>query len=300
MIQPQLFTRIAPTPSGLLHPGNGLSFLLTWAIARAAGGKILLRIDDLDKERYRQEYVEDIFRTLAWLGIDYDEGPRTVTDFETNWSQHLRLDHYAEALENLRQENLLFACECSRKTIRTQSPDGRYPAICQQKKLDFSAPNVAWRIQSPTPSASLEMNTWPTPKTEVSLAEIDAFVVRQKNDLPAYQLASLVDDESNGINFIVRGQDLWESTLSQLYLAQLLGKENFLQNSFFHHPLLLDEMGGKLSKSKGAGSLKAWREAGKSPEGLFALAAQQLGLEETVYNGEDLKNQIKSKILNQN
>ena len=78
---PQLHTRLAPTPSGLLHPGNGLSFIMTWVIARANAGRILLRIDDIDKDRCREEYVVDIFQTLEWLGLDYDEGPSGVADF---------------------------------------------------------------------------------------------------------------------------------------------------------------------------------------------------------------------------
>ena len=281
-------TRLAPTPSGLLHPGNGLSFIITWAIARAAKGKILLRIDDLDKERYRPAYVEDIFRILEWLGIDYDEGPCVVSDFEQNWSQHLRLDQYQVALEQLQKENLLFACDCSRKRIREQSNDGRYPNICLDKKLPLSAKNVAWRVQSPLATDRVQVSNWKEEAKVVSLENMDAFVVRQKNELPAYQLASLIDDELFNINFIVRGQDLWNSSLSQLYLAQLLEKENFQQARFFHHPLILGEDGQKLSKSKGAGSLKAWREAGKSTASLFAMAGQQLGLKEEVVNGGHL------------
>jgi glutamyl-tRNA synthetase len=283
-----LRTRIAPTPSGSLHPGNGLSFIMTWAIARAAGGKIMLRIDDLDKERYRPAYVEDIFRTLEWLGIDYDEGPDSVDDFEQNWSQHLRIEHYNSLLTQLQKKGLLFACNCSRKQIREQSDDGRYPNTCQHKQLAFAAKNTAWRITPPQPAEQVVINDWKEGLQTVRLSNIDAFVVRQKNGLPAYQLASLLDDETYNINFIVRGQDLWESTLSQLYLAQLLDKNDFLNTRFFHHPLILDEKGLKLSKSKGAGSLKAWREAGKSNASLFAMAGQQLGLKEEVVNGQSL------------
>ena len=97
-----LKTRIAPTPSGLLHEGNGISFLLTYALARAYEGQILLRIDDLDAERMRLAYLDDIFRTLDWLGIEWDEGPSSVADFQQNWSQHHRLDLYQNALDTLK------------------------------------------------------------------------------------------------------------------------------------------------------------------------------------------------------
>lgn len=284
----KLRTRLAPTPSGFLHPGNGLSFIMTWAIARAADGKVLLRIDDLDKDRYRPDYVEDIFRTLEWLEIDFDEGPQSVVDFEKNWSQQLRIDHYNNSLKQLQEKDLLFACSCSRKQIREQTLNGQYPNTCLHKQLAFMTKSTAWRISPPQAPAQVIINDWKEGRQTVALNNIDAFVVRQKNGLPAYQLASLLDDESYGINFIVRGQDLWESSLSQMYLAQLLDKKSFLNTRFFHHPLLLDQHGQKLSKSKGAGSLKAWREAGKSSAGLFAMAGRQLGLKEEVINGQAL------------
>ncbi|MEO8734552.1 MAG: glutamate--tRNA ligase family protein, partial [Flavobacteriales bacterium] len=88
-------TRIAPTPSGYLHAGNGAAFFATWKIARSIGAKLLLRIDDLDAERVRPEYVADVFETLRWCGIDWDEGPKNANDFSQHWSQHLRLAHYA-------------------------------------------------------------------------------------------------------------------------------------------------------------------------------------------------------------
>ena len=273
-----LRTRLAPTPSGLLHPGNGLAFVMAWAIARARKGQILLRIDDLDKARTRKAYVEDIFRTLDWLGLDYDEGPAGVDDFFANWSQHTRLGQYETVLQTLKKEGQLFACTCSRKQIRKVSPSGRYPGTCRAKNRDFAAPQTAWRVRAPEEGASVLLNRWREGGQYVLLSEIDAFVVRQKNGSPAYQLASLVDDNFFGINFIVRGADLWASTLSQLYLARLVQAEHFSNSIFWHHPLLTGDDGEKLSKSKGAGSLKAWREAGKSPGPILAWASSYLGL----------------------
>ncbi|MEQ8702543.1 MAG: glutamate--tRNA ligase family protein [Phaeodactylibacter sp.] len=275
-----LRTRLAPTPSGLLHPGNGLSFIMTWAIARAKQGQVLLRIDDLDKARTREAYVEDVFRTLDWLGLDYDEGPAGVDDFFANWSQHTRLEQYSAYLQQLMEGRHLFACTCSRKQIRDINADGRYPGTCCTRSLAFNAAKTAWRIIAPPKNTIVVLNHWRNSQEKVALEPIDAFVVRQKNGFPAYQLASLVDDLLHGINLIVRGSDLWDSTLSQLYLAQLLEAEPFLNSTFWHHPLLTGNDGEKLSKSKGAGSLKAWREAGKSPTPLFKQAAALLGLEE--------------------
>ncbi|MCI4649041.1 glutamate--tRNA ligase family protein [Phaeodactylibacter sp.] len=288
MASAPLRTRLAPTPSGLLHPGNGLSFIMTWAIARAGNGHIVLRIDDLDKARTRKPYVEDVFRTLEWLGLDYDEGPVGVDHFFSHWSQHTRLDHYEAFLQQLRDREQLFACICSRKQIRSLSVDGSYPGTCLARKLDFGTPKTAWRIRPPASGQSVEVHQWREGQQAVSLQEIDAFVVRQKNGFPAYQLASLVDDEHFRINFVVRGADLWASTLSQLYLAGLLGAGRFQNATFWHHELVKGTDGEKLSKSKGAGSLQAWREAGESPAVLFRKASTMLGLTERAENPEEL------------
>lgn len=282
-----LRTRLAPTPSGFLHPGNGLSFLLTWVIARASGGQILLRIDDLDKARCREEYIEDIFYTLEWLGIDYDEGPSGVADFHQNWSQHTRLDHYEETLSLLRDKGYLFACDCTRKSISAISPNGRYLNTCIDKTLDLEVSNTAWRVNPPPSETRLPLQSWNAAPTSISLDTVDAFIVKQKNGFPAYQLASLVDDSLFNINFITRGEDLWDSSLSQLYLARLLNHTDFLNTTFWHHPLIKDEKGQKLSKSKGAGSLKLWRTSGRTPKTLHEWARQYLALPNTTSPSPD-------------
>lgn len=272
-------SRIAPTPSGLLHPGNGLSFLMTWAKVRAANGQLLLRIDDLDKQRYRQEYVEDVFETLDWLGIDYDEGPSGVADFEKNWSQHHRLDAYRDAVCRLKEKELLFACECTRKQRREDAENAgnrKYSGRCLNKKILLDTPNIALRIILLDGDFQLKMNQ-DIDAEERFIKELDNFVVNQKNGLPAYQIASLLDDDFYEINYIVRGEDLRPSSWYQLALSHLLEIESFQQTIFWHHPLLAGDDGIKLSKSKGAGSLKAWRENGQSPRKLVQMAAKFMG-----------------------
>src|SRR5690606_41399145 len=117
-----LVTRIAPTPSGLLHLGNAWSFTLTWLAARAAGGHVWLRIDDLDAARAQDEYLEDIFASLRWLGLDWDSGPRDVADFKARYSQTLRLDRYRAAVETLKAGGHLYACTCTRSQLRGAGP----------------------------------------------------------------------------------------------------------------------------------------------------------------------------------
>lgn len=274
-----LRTRFAPTPSGFLHPGNGISFIITWALARAQGGKIVLRIDDLDAERMRLEYVEDIFRTLDWLGLDYDEGPMSVDDFTKNYSQHKRLDLYFEALEKLKNKGTatLYACNCSRKQIRENSVKGIYPNTCRSKGNNFDEKNTAWRIVVPE-NTLISFQEFQKEALSIHLDEtMGDFIVRQKNGLPAYQIASIVDDEYYNINFIVRGQDLLNSTAAQAFLSNFL--KNDSPKTYLHHPLLTDKEGVKLSKSQGAGSLKNWREQGRSPLELYEKAEEWLGFE---------------------
>ena len=250
-----LRTRIAPTPSGLLHVGNGVSFVVTWAIARAQLGDVLLRIDDLDRSRMRDAYLHDIFATLRWLRIAYDRGPISVADFHQDWSQITRLPHYQRSLANLRQSQQLYACVCTRKDIRTHNIDGRYPGTCRERKLPLETPNAAWRIHVPD-ETKITIREASGQHFVIDLSkQMGDFVVRQKNGMPAYQLASLVDDQVFGINYIVRGEDLLNSTAAQLFLAEKLNLEAFRKARFFHHPLLKDEAGAKLSKSKGSKAL---------------------------------------------
>ena len=290
-------TRIAPTPSGLLHEGNGASFILTYALARAYEGQILLRIDDLDAERMRIEYLDDIFRTLDWLGIEWDEGPTSVSDFQQNWSQHHRLDLYQNALEELKNivtqsvmaqnalKGVVYACNCSRKQINAASLNGLYPQTCRFKHLDFEEKETAWRIHVPE-STSVSVKNVGIEIQNIHHSSFiihhltGDFVIRQKNGLPAYQVASLVDDGHFGINVIVRGSDLWTSTAAQIFLAEQLGRTTFKETLFLHHVLTTNEKGEKLSKSKGSNALAEWRNARKTPEKLIKQAAQWLNLPE--------------------
>jgi len=270
---PNCRLRFAPTPSGFLHIGNALNFTLNWLVARPDGGKILLRIDDLDAERKRPEYVADIFESLEWLGLDWDEGPGlieavtsshrlniSVADFEKNWSQHRRLPLYFKALEKLRDTGLLFACRKSRRDLAPFGGD--YPPEFREQNLRLDDEDVAWRIETPS--------GFPLPD----------FVVRRRDGIPAYQLASLVDDLHFGVTHVVRGADLEASTRAQLYLAECLGETNFLKIKFLHHPLITDAQGEKLSKSAGASSLKALREGGAAPEIVFQKVVEMLGFSE--------------------
>lgn len=272
-------TRLAPTPSGYLHAGNAFNFLLTAALAKQAGARMLLRIDDLDRERYRPAYANDVFETLRFLNISWDEGPQSLSAFEESWSQRHRLPLYNHALENLRRAGAVFACTCS----RTQSAG----CLCSERRLPLDTPHANWRLLTGDDSIAVRSLDG-TLRCGTLSAEMKNFVVRKKDGLPAYQLTSLADDLHFGIDLVVRGEDLWPSTVAQHLLAQHLGEERFSRIRFFHHPLLTASDGRKLSKSAGDTSVKHWREEGKTLAGLVAYISRGLHLPVPAENGQAL------------
>jgi len=264
-------TRLAPTPSGFLHIGNVFSFALTAAFAKRTGAKILLRIDDMDRDRVLPEYVDDIFKTLEFLNIPFDEGPKNRDEFEAGFSQLHRLELYNVALEKLTKTGLVYACDCSRKQI-AEHHHGIYPGTCKHKRIPLNTPEVAWRIN--TDMARMvrlnQTNFVPFP------AEMQHFVIRKKDGFSAYQLTSVVDDLQYGIDLIVRGEDLFPSTLAQLFLAQVLGETRFADIYFYHHGLLTNT-GRKLSKSAGDTSIQFLRAQGKTAAEVFGIVGSQVG-----------------------
>lgn len=238
------------------------------------GGSLLLRIDDIDDERKRPEYVNDIFYSLEWLGIEWQEGPSGPENFELNWSQHRRLNIYNNCLTTLREKNLVFACECSRKKLASLAGYA-YPGACEKLRIPLDTPGVCWRI--PVPENAV-VNFHDEEKGEVKFplgTDSGSFIVRKKDGLPSYQLVSLVDDVHFRINYIVRGEDLLSSTASQLYLADRLGYSTFRECKFLHHKLEKDDQGHKLSKTAGSISLQYMRKHGIKPGEVYKLFAEQ-------------------------
>jgi glutamyl-tRNA synthetase len=327
-----LRTRIAPTPSGFLHAGNAWSFLIAWLCARSRGGPVALRIDDLDAERFRPEYLEDVFASLEWLGLDWDEGPRDPGEFRARYGQRLRLGAYRKALEALRAAPperatedaapsgdeaasiggaegpgasasarragtpILYPCACSRERARQDSArrgtPGLYAGTCREAGIPW--PRAAFPGQAAIPgegsggdlplrarvpgNAEVTLRTFSGPLALHPGREMGDFVVWRKDGLPAYQLASVADDELMGIDCVVRGSDLLPSTGAQAWLAERIGAERFRNAVFLHHPLLLSGEGGKLSKSAGSESLRAWRARG-GPGPLLRGFAAWLGID---------------------
>jgi len=228
-----------------------VSFAVTVNIAREHSSGIALRIDDIDSPRVRREYIDDIFRVVDWMGIDYTVGPRSPEDL-VNWGQHARLDSYRAALATM-QENVeaTYACECTRASLASA------PCVCSEKSVEFIPAITALRMRS---------------------AAGDDPVIWRRDGLPSYHLTSVIDDDLLGITLVVRGEDLVQSTTIQRELAQLLPGNSFTHAQVIHHPLIRDSRGEKLSKSSGAGAypLALNEELRQDIEGHVALLTSGL------------------------
>ncbi len=282
-------TRIAPTPSGFLHLGNVLSFALTAALARKAGASILLRIDDLDRERAQEVYVQDIFDTLRFMGIPWDEGPADAVEVERAWSQVHRMALYRQALEQLRLAGAVFACSCSRAEAGRLGVAGGCVGGCLKQGLSLEATGVAWRLRTDDFAEGVAVKMIDGARVDAGLPPaMRDFVVMKKDGFPAYQLTSVVDDIHYGVDLIIRGDDLWPSTLAQLCLSYPLAAAGFPEIAFYHHALLLGDGGGKLSKSSGDTSIKYLRQSGLGPAEIYSLILRKLGMEGRVGGWEEL------------
>lgn len=280
--QPKRYkTRIAPTPSGFLHLGNVFSFALTALLAERYRARIVLRIDDMDRQRVRPEYIQDIFDTLNFLELPWHEGPRDAASFAHEYSQRHRMPLYDQALSQLRGSGKVFACDCSRNDILKQNASGHYTGTCLARDMDPDQPGLSWRLDTRN-GQPLVLNTMQGTAVVTLPGDQQYFVLRKKDGDPAYQLSSLVDDRYFGINLVIRGQDLYASTIAQLYLARELGNDAFQHSLFHHHPLLVQPDGSKLSKSEGATSVRYLRRDGKPASAIFSLIANQLGIPGTV------------------
>ncbi len=281
-------SRLAPTPSGYLHLGNAVNFVLTWLLVRRAGGTLHLRIDDLDRARLRPAYLENIFETIRWLGLDYDTGPRNSKEFEEHYSQLHYLADYQALLDDLRTKpGLIYACTCSRTSNLPPGSPSVDESGCRSCHATFATPGAAWRVRVPAATPVAIVDGWRGPLQVDLAATMGDFVVRKKDGLPAYQVASLVDDQRLGTTLIVRGEDLLPSTAAQLFLAsQLSTTAHFAHTQFIHHALLSGTGGQKLSKSQQQPLDRGILGASHSPRAVYAAVAELLALPDAA--GESL------------
>lgn len=268
--------RFAPSPTGRMHLGNVFSALLSWLSAKSQGGTWLLRIEDIDPQRSKQEYAELIMDDLHWLGLDWDEGP---------YYQSERSDIYEHYLKQLTDNGLTYPCYCTRADIlATQAPhesDGRvvYKGTCRNLAPGVKTGPAAIRMKVPSEGKGILSFT----DGHYGMQTIDLtthcgdFIVRRKDGVWAYQLAVVVDDALMGINEVVRGCDLLLSSPQQIYLAQQLG---FAPPHFTHLPLLCNKQGQRLSKRDQSLDMAALRTS-NTPEEIIGMLAHAAGLQQS-------------------
>lgn len=277
-----LVGRFAPSPSGRMHLGNAFSCLLAWLSVRSAGGELVLRQEDLDPARCRRTYADQVEEDLLWLGLDWDRGGSRDGDL---YYQSCRRDLYAQALDQLEAQGLLYPCFCSRGELHAPSAphasDGTllYPGTCrtltpQQRQERSRTRRPALRIQVPDREIAI-MDGLQGLYRENLARDCGDFILRRSDGVHAYQLAVVVDDALMGVTQVVRGRDLLSSTPRQWWLQERLG---FPHPDYYHVPLLCAQDGRRLSKRDGDLDLGALRAAGVTPEQVIGQLAHWAGL----------------------
>ena len=272
--------RFAPTPSGRMHLGNLLAALLAWLDVRSAGGKLILRIEDLDTQRTSRSFAAQLMDDLRWLGLDWDEG-----GLEPGYTQSRRTAYYEEAFHHLEEKGLIYPCYCSRTERMAASAPHRedgavaYSGKCfhltaaERAELERQGRRPAWRVRCPDLAVTVEDGNCGT-YTENLAKDCGDFIVRRSDGVFAYQLAVVVDDALMGVNHVVRGRDLLPSAPRQAWLHRVLGYE---PPEFFHAPLLLATDGRRLAKRDLDLDMGTLRER-CSAEELVGLLAWYAGL----------------------
>jgi glutamyl-tRNA synthetase len=277
--------RLAPTPSGFLHLGNARSFLLAWLWARSLGGRVVMRIEDIDLPRCKREFREQALSDLAWLGLNWDEGPHAGDEIGP-YDQSTRFEHYRRALDQLIVAGKAYPCVCSRKDIEeaTRAPHGDegaiYPGTCRGRfatfaqAAEFAKSPPAWRFAFD--DAPISFHDEIQGPITIKPRELGDFVLWRKDGLPSYQLAVTVDDAAMGVTQVLRGRDLIQSTARQLALYKALSLQ--APKQWAHVPLMQAADGRRLAKRDGDLSLKSMRERGIKPERIVGLCAHSAGL----------------------
>jgi glutamyl-tRNA synthetase len=263
--------RLAPSPTGYLHLGHARTFWIAQERARANGGELILRNEDLDATRFKMEFVCAMLEDLRWFGFAWSEGPDIGGKFSP-YNQSERMNFYRAALEKLRAGNFIYPCTCSRKDIlaATRAPHANdddepiYPGTCRQnRKSEIGNRKFNWRFRVPDgETISFADGNFGEQKFTAG-KDFGDFVVWRGDDVPAYQLACVADDAAMQISEVVRGADLLVSTARQILIYRALG---LTPPEFFHCKLMLDENGERLAKRHDALSLRKLRELGGTPD----------------------------------
>ena len=280
--------RLAPSPTGLLHVGHARTFWIASQRAAARRGTLILRNEDLDPQRCRAEFVDATIEDLHWLGISWQEGPDCGGPFAP-YTQSERRDFYLQAWKRLREVGAMYPCTCSRKDVALAAgapndgddepiysgrcrPSGSVPGSARLRRRGTDEASVAtwtvpagvnWRFRVPDGEEICFDDLHLGPQRMVAGRDVGDFIVWRRDDVPAYQLAVVVDDAAMGITEVVRGADLLKSTARQILLYRVLG---FPIPDFYHCDIVRDDAGLRLAKRHDSLSIRKLREMGSSPE----------------------------------
>jgi glutamyl/glutaminyl-tRNA synthetase len=274
-------TRFAPAPTGYLHLGHVVNAIYVWGVARATGGRVLLRIEDHDRQRCRMVFEAALLDDLDWLGLDADLG--TTAELRAGSSpfrQSDSVDAYSAALRFLDDAGLVYACDCTRTTFAAWArahgsgwTGPGCPGGCSERDLspgDGTGLRVALGDGVETFEDLLLGRRTDSPAREGDL------VARDRNGNWTYPFTVVVDDARHGVDLVIRGSDLVDATARQVRLGRLLGRA--LPPEYLHHPLVLRADGAKLSKADGDTGIRELRAGGWTPDEVFGAAAAAVGL----------------------
>lgn len=304
--------RLAPSPTGYLHLGHARTFWVAWQRARAAEGQLVFRNEDLDPQRAKPEFVRAMYEDLRWLGLEWDEGPDLPSQSGKTgqpggpglppqsgktgqpggpgvggpfgpYSQSGRREFYLQAWQRLRDSGFIYPCGCSRKDLERaleaphEDDEIPYPGTCRARlstARNWDSPaGISWRFLVPDREEISFDDLSFGKQSFIAGEDFSDFLIWRRDDIPAYQLAVVVDDAAMEITEVVRGADLLKSTARQLLLFRALG---LAPPRYFHCPLLRDEHNVRLAKRHESLSLRALRAQGIKPEDLRNRFAEQI------------------------
>lgn len=275
--EPAFVGRLAPSPTGPLHLGHARSFLIAWWQARQAGGRLVLRQEDLDVTRSKDVYRAQVRRDLEWLGIDWDG---------TEWVQSEHIEPILGAAQWLLEAGAAYPCVCSRGDIQIVSAphagetSNRYPGTCcgrfetVQEAERLTGKLAGIRVRVPPRVWEFTDYVYGPQRSDVR-ADVGDFLIVRRDKVPSYQLAVVVDDARQGVTHVVRGADLLDSTPRQLLLYEALG---LTPPKYFHVPLVVDAEGARLAKRSAGLSLQELRERGVDPGKIVQWVAASVGI----------------------
>lgn len=275
-----MITRFAPSPTGKLHLGHAYSALLAYEAAREADGDFLVRFEDIDHTRVRQEFYEEILDDLAWLGLRWDEVP---------WKQSERLRTYEAALTQLKKLGVIYPCYCTRREIEQElgqmagaphdsekSEGPLYPGTCRERTTPLTGRDAAWRLDSAKVArltGPLDFHDRSRGVIPVQAGLLGDVILARRDIGTSYHLAVVVDDAAQGITHVTRGVDLLSSTHLHRALQTLL---DLPQPSYHHHALIYDDSGKRLAKRHDSLALATLRKDGLSRAGLDKMLATMI------------------------